>query len=253
MRITIYFEMNKPVTFPIQYNHMLQGFIYNHISEELADFLHDKGFQDKEGGRTFKLFTFSRLNAGRFQIDRVKKTITFSESLSLTISSPWEEFMRQFAETMVVKGLVQLGSYQLLVSSIKVHLKPEITDRLMIKMLSPITVYSTVTKGDGGKLTYYYHPSEKDFRRLVVENLFKKYRAFHQAEPSCNEFTLTPLRVGTKDERIIIFNDTVIKGWMGKYQLDAPSSLIEFAYDAGLGSRNSQGFGLFEALVPINV
>jgi len=48
------------VVLPIQYNHMVQTMIYRLLDEELADFLHEEGFQNKN--RTFKMFTFSRIN-----------------------------------------------------------------------------------------------------------------------------------------------------------------------------------------------
>ncbi|OYD14013.1 hypothetical protein CH333_09390 [candidate division WOR-3 bacterium JGI_Cruoil_03_44_89] len=58
MHIAIEFE-GENLLFPIEYNHIVQGFIYRNIDATLASFLHDKGFVSK--GRSFKLFTFSRL------------------------------------------------------------------------------------------------------------------------------------------------------------------------------------------------
>ncbi len=46
---------------PIHYNELIQAFIYRNLSEDLATFLHNKGFSLSEGKRKFKLFTFSRL------------------------------------------------------------------------------------------------------------------------------------------------------------------------------------------------
>ncbi len=44
MRIKFRFASNEPIVIPVQYNHALQSMIYNNISPELADFLHDQGF-----------------------------------------------------------------------------------------------------------------------------------------------------------------------------------------------------------------
>ncbi|RLI91606.1 MAG: hypothetical protein DRO89_03615 [Candidatus Altiarchaeales archaeon] len=38
-------------------------------------------------------------------------------------------------------------------------------------MLSPLTVYSTLTTGDGKKKTYYYSHYEPDFEELIDRNL----------------------------------------------------------------------------------
>ena len=58
---------------------------------------------------------------------------------------------------------------------------------------------------------------------------------------------IRPIKVDTKRNfHIIIFKDFVIKAWSGIYELNMPHPLIKMAYDAGLGSKNSQGFGMWE-------
>jgi len=42
------------------------------------------------------------------------------------------------------------------------------------------------------------------------------------------------------------YKGTVIKGWMGIYRLKGAVSLLKMALDAGLGAKNSQGFGCVE-------
>jgi CRISPR-associated endoribonuclease Cas6 len=60
-----------PVSLPLYYQHLLQGVVYRSLeNEQLAAFLHDKGF--RQGKRSFKLFTFSRL-FGAHQVDLAKK------------------------------------------------------------------------------------------------------------------------------------------------------------------------------------
>jgi CRISPR-associated endoribonuclease Cas6 len=41
---------------------------------------------------------------------------------------------------------------------------------------------------------------------------------------------------------------TLIKGWMGVYKLEGNSQLIHIGYDTGIGSKNCQGFGMFEII-----
>jgi CRISPR-associated endoribonuclease Cas6 len=40
----------------------------------------------------------------------------------------------------------------------------------------------------------------------------------------------------------------VIKGWTGLYEVKLPEPYFRLAYDAGLGSKNAQGFGMVEVL-----
>lgn len=58
LRISLSSE-NSSLKLPIQYNHLLQGLIYNNLDQVLSNWLHEKGHA--YGARRFKLFTFSRL------------------------------------------------------------------------------------------------------------------------------------------------------------------------------------------------
>jgi CRISPR-associated endoribonuclease Cas6 len=54
--------------------------------------------------------------------------------------------------------------------------------------------------------------------------------------------------VGKQDLRVLEYRGTVIKGWTGLYELDLPEPFFLLAYDSGLGSKNSQGFGMVEVV-----
>jgi len=56
------------------------------------------------------------------------------------------------------------------------------------------------------------------------------------------------LKVRSWDEKVVLFKDTVIKGWMGIYKLKSHPKILKLAYDTGLGSKNSQGFGMWEVI-----
>ncbi len=47
---------------------------------------------------------------------------------------------------------------------------------MIVKTLSPITVYSTLETPDGRKKTYYYNPFKADFKELIIKNLQRKAR-----------------------------------------------------------------------------
>lgn len=118
-------------------------------------------------------------------------------------------------------------------------------------MLSPLTCYSTLKKGDGSRKTYYYSPFEEEFSVLIKENLRKKYKVVF-GNTNGFDFSIKPRRVLPQDQKIIIYNrnrtnkGTVIKAWMGFYELSGSKKALELAYDVGLGAKNSQGFGCWE-------
>ena len=239
MRIAIEFE-GKNLSFPIEYNHLIQGFIYHNIDENLATFLHEKGFMSKE--RRFKLFTFSRL-LGKYRINR--DIIKFDEKVRFWIASPVSDIIESFASNLARRPEVLLGDEKLFVTSIEVKPLQSFEDK-NIFMLSPMTIYSTLLKPDGKKKTYYYNPKEDEFGKLINENIKKKYRAFHSKDPCDLSINITPVKVRASDEKIVIYKGFIIKGWMGFYRIWGDNELLSLAYDTGLGAKNSQGFGMFE-------
>src|SRR5690606_36107141 len=107
---------SSPIRLPIHYNSAVQGMIYKNISEELAEFLHDKGFLYEK--RPFKLFTFSRL-LGEYSIDKITDSITFSNKVSLVISSPVEEFCNQLGNHLLLKDKIQLYNNEVKVEKLE--------------------------------------------------------------------------------------------------------------------------------------
>jgi CRISPR-associated endoribonuclease Cas6 len=65
MRLRIVLNSSNSIKLPKAYNHLLQGFIYKLIDNDLSKFLHTQGY--RYGKRSFKLFCFSRL-FGKFKI-----------------------------------------------------------------------------------------------------------------------------------------------------------------------------------------
>lgn len=242
MRLTIEIESDR-LLLPIHYNYVIQSFIYRNISKKLAKFLHDEGYQTQ--GRRFKLFTFSRI-IGKFSLRPKRGKIEFFGPVNFQIGSPLNNFIEEFANSIARKGMMILSNQRIGISSIKVHFTPKVKDSMKIEMLSPTTVYSTLRTMEGRKKTYYYSPFEDEFSRLVGKNLIKKYRALYRTEPDTSEVSIFPLWVNKNSQCIVKYRGTVIKSWMGRYRLNATPELILLAYDAGLGSKNSQGFGMFD-------
>jgi CRISPR-associated endoribonuclease Cas6 len=226
---------------PLQYNHLLQAAIYSSIEPELAAFLHEKGYIS--GKRTFKLFTFSKL-MGPFQINKMKNTIKFKDKVRLVVSSPVEQFCQSIANGLLTKGNIYIGKCQAEVEKMEVRQLNIDRERVVIRTLSPVVAYSTMLRPDGRKYTCYFQPGEPDYDHLVGNNLRKKYMAFYGQEAPAGEVrvrTSGPVRLHVLD-----YKGTVVKGYSGKLILTGPVELLQMAVEAGLGSKNSQGFGCLE-------
>ena len=243
MRLLIEFRSDRSkvpeIRLPVNYNYLLQGMIYRSLDAGFAEFLHDRGFPG--GGRVFKLFTFSRL-LGEYTM--AGKEIRFKDKMHLIVSSPVDQFCQSLLNGLISRSQIVLGPMELKVESVRVE-KPEVTGELIrIKTMSPVIAYSTLLKPDGGKYTCYFQPGEKEFIRIAGENLRKKYQALYQREAPVGEMavrTLKPPRM-----HILEYKGLIIKGYSGMMEIRGPRELLQVALEAGLGSKNSMGFGCGE-------
>ncbi|MBC7217827.1 MAG: CRISPR-associated endoribonuclease Cas6 [Candidatus Caldatribacterium sp.] len=243
MQLVVEFVGDKEVVLPLEHNHLLQAAIYYQIEQPaLRNFLHEQGFI--LGKRRFKLFVFSRL-MGKFKIDGEKQEIIFTLPCRLVICSPLPVVMEEMAKGLLRQGQICLGRNRLMVESVQVRSTTVTQGCITVRMLSPLTVYSTFD-GAGKSFTYYYSPFEPRFSELVRENLAKKYQIVFGCPARITNFGLTPIDVRERDFKVVRYKGTIVKGWMGKYRLTGDPKFLEIALSAGLGSKNSQGFGCCE-------
>lgn len=237
MQIKIGLTSDSDIVLPIHYNHIVQGFIYNNIDEKLAMFLHNKGFI--KNSRTFKLFTFSNiLKKGR----KIGKSFNFGKNISIIVSSPIDDFCKSIANSMLQNDNLILGSNNLKVGQIELINEELSKEEIIIESLSPIVMYSTLFKADGKKFTYYYQAHEKEFGKLIGENLIKKYNAFYgEGIKFKKEIKIKP--IGKVKQSFVYYKNFIVKGESGRFSVKGDRRLLQIGLDAGFGGKNSQGFG----------
>lgn len=241
MQLSIFFSAPEPVAIPVQYGHLLQGLIYRQMDNPvLRSYLHEHGFTLEK--RRFKLFTFSRLMGQAVTYDSTSKRLVFIPPLRLVICSPISFILQELGTGFLRQARVRLGDVFLEVKEMATIAPKATGQTIRVRMLSPLVVYSTLP-GDGRKYTYYYSPFEPRFTELVARNLAKKHILVYGRQASTNGFAIRPVRVGDRDLKVTYYKDTVIKGWMGEYELSGDPGLLQLALDAGLGAKNSQGYG----------
>jgi len=226
---------------PIHYNYLIQAAIYAALPEEMAARLHDEGFT--AGKRSFKMFSFSRL-MGRFTMDRNAGTISFPEEISFVITSPDIEFFLSLVNNLLTKGQLRLGRSLLLIDEVRFDEQVVEDEVLTVRTLSPVVVYSTLLRPEGGKYTCYYQPGEGEFDKLITANLAKKFEAFNGRQPPEREVRARPL--DRPRLHVTTYKGTVVKGYTCRLKLVGPRELLQIALDAGLGGKGSQGYGCVE-------
>lgn len=240
LRITLKGK-SGPIRLPIHYNRLIQGAIYSSLSEALAEFFHNMGFTS--GKRSLKLFTFSRL-LGRFDIRREKGEILFPQGATLIVSSPIAVFCESLTTGILREGTLRLGGEDVEVNSIEGRELLVESNESILRVLSPIVTYSTMFRPDGRKYTCYFQPGEEEFQTQIWENLRKKYELLYREPAPQGGISIKPL--GQPRMNIVIYENTVIKGYSCRLAVSGPKELIQIGVDAGFGSKNSQGFGCVE-------
>ena len=251
MRILLTFVGKDNIRLPIGYNSFIQALLYKKVSKISAKWLHDVGYS--AGRQSFKFFTFSNfLEAGKF--DDENKTLTFPKSISFLLSSPMNWFLEQITSNLFKDQFVHLGYNKLMMHGINIVPETDVSSTVVkIKMLTPVTLHRTLQNNEGDTKTEFFSPFNSEFSDRINNNLRKKWEALHKNECYSN-IKISPLFEKCNDnEKCIYFGSrvqkrTVVKGWMGQFLLEGDINLIRLAYQTGIGSRNSQGFGMFDIL-----
>ncbi len=244
MRIHIVFEFEE-LKLPFYYNYIIQGLIYENLDKAIAQKLHEKGFEF--GKRSFRLFTFSRL-VGKYKIDSKTKHIIFNQRAELFISSVETDMINSLVNNIIKKDKIKIGNNVCRLSFLEIVEPPNLRRPVKVKALSPIVVYSTLEN----RKVRYYSPLESKWQFKILDNLKRKALALNWSEDKIKKLEnskVEPLEVEDKKHFVLTYyKNTIIKGYMGTYLLDLPEDFLTLAYNAGLGSKNSQGFGMVEVI-----
>ena len=220
---------------PLAYNYLVQSALYADWRAVYPN-LHDTGYQD--GGRRFRLFTFGPLT-GNSRVEN--KTIIFRGLIHLEVRSAVEELIEVLAGALSRRGTMRIGRYELPVVGLYVADALLFRSAATIEMLSPLTVHEPLPDGH----TRYLSPTDEDFPLLLARNLESKLRAAELPYPGF--FGCGPI-VKTLKKRVTTFKGIYVTGYMGRFRLETDPQCMAFLYDTGLGTRNSQGFGMFSIL-----
>jgi len=241
LRIRVSLESERDISLPLSYSYPLQSAIYKILSNVISE-SHDFGLS--VNGRILRPFTFSRLFGHKQRIN--EGSISLTSPIFLHFSSPLEDFVQAFANSLIKNRGIQLLGTTLELRSIEVEPKIPEASSISARTISPITVYSTLMTADGRKKTYFYNPVEKDFAIQIRENLNRKASALGNDARAGESFSF---RLASRPvQRIVKYKDFTQIAWDFRFELQAYPELISIAYDWGLGSKNAQGFGMIKTI-----
>lgn len=245
MQLSVTFSSrNSPIYLPLASSDIIQGFLYRSLSADpaYAGFLHEKGNTD--GIRSFKLFCFSELScAGRYEVNSADRTISYLSDISLEIRSVQPYFIGLLFSRFTSHPTATIGGNTVEVKNPRLGDAHLFSECVRVKTKSPITVYRTEDNGH----TTYFSPEEERFYESVKSNARRKWRSMNGSDKGFS-LKVSPAYGCRYVRRMTRFKSTFITAWHGEFILEGNPQTLDFLYQTGLGSKNSQGFGLFEVI-----
>jgi len=239
MRLKINLKAKNNFKVPFNYNHIVSSIIYNKIMDlDLAHKLHTSN--------TFKFFNFSQLNIPKRKIVK-DGIISRNGVINFYLSSPNDLLIKNIVNGFIDNLEIKFQNETLLVEKIEALRIPDFKEKSEFITLSPINIRDT-QEIDGKLKRVDLSPSDKFFKGIET-NLIKKYCKFNDLESTVKEINVYSEMANVKRKRITIPkgpNTTYHRAYMMDLILEGDFDLIKFAYDVGLGEKNSMGFGMIK-------
>lgn len=243
MRLKINIKSKNNFKVPFNYNHIVSSIIYNKIDDlDLAHKLHSSN--------SFKFFNFSQLNIPNRKIAK-DGIISKNGKINFYLSSPDDLLIKNLVNGFVDDLEIKFKNETLIVEKIEALRTPDFKEISNFKTLSPINIRDSQEIDE--KIKRVDLPPNDKFFRGIETNLIKKYCVYNDIESTGKKIKVYSEMANVKRKRITIPkgpNTTYHRAYMMDLVLEGDTDLIEFAYDVGLGEKNSMGFGMIKYIEP---
>jgi len=259
---------NSPQSF--DYLYALHSLIMENLTKhnrKLAHELHDGLHKNR-----LKLFTFSPLNSAPSpQLvdggEGKRKQLLLGERVWWRIASPWPELSHGIAESLLTAGTIALLNKKFQITGAQLIAPPEFKDEMVWRPFGQSGSICTIwTEKENGKSLPVYpdFTGTPSCQKLIADNLIHKFQRLNEIRPDISSAWLkdadidsiktVPVSVSFiesapgrayKTMRHICKN-VPIQSWRCPVSIKAPLPIQRLIWDCGLGSKNSQGYGLVQ-------
>ncbi len=259
MRMQVTLCVERETVISLNYQHALSGAVYAILEKgdpEHARFLHHEGYSLPESpgdSRRFKGFVFSDLFPQRSDLRDARRGLLrlLPGLMRWHIASPLDEFGRAFASGLLQVGEVRLGESRFPVASVETLPTPVLDGPMKFRCLSPVV--ASVNQ-EGTSACKYLRPSDLEMSERLRQNLLGKHRALFGRAPQDDSLSIEwdskylesrchEKHPGTK---LKAYKDIRIVGVVCPFTMTGSNELMRLALEAGLGEKNSAGFGFVE-------
>lgn len=251
MRIKLHFELENNII-PKDYRILILSFIKNNLEKNF-----NESYKEIYGEKpTVKFFTFSvylpkpKIEKEKIELDRNYFNVLFS----IYDNKQFIEFYNSF-NSMIIKNENKENSYPL--KNNKMRLKNITTinekiissNRAIIKFLSPLVLRRheeiAINEKRKGK-DIYFDFNDSDFNEQINYSVSRLIKDLKLNGVNSN-IKLKPYNDLAR-KTVVSFKNILINSSIGEYILEGDSELLNILYKTGIGSRRSEGFGMFEVI-----
>ena len=241
MRLNLQFVLDKP-TLPVDYRPIFVSFIKRCLSKHYSDVFEE--YYSKQKPITKPLSFAVKVNRPIFN----KDIISFnSEQVLMTFSvgNPRDSIIFYNAFLKSKDNAFPIADSNILkLSSVQVLQNRYIEERIvLIRFLSPLVV--RVHSSDNKDRYLNVNDEQEEFQNHLKEVVKNEVNALAKTNCFTDEFSLEPIKA---QATVVKSFGCMISASLGIFKLTGEPTLINFLYEAGMGSRRSEGFGLFEII-----
>lgn len=242
---------------PLNYQYPLSAAIYKILAladEEYASFLHNKGYSKVGSLKTFKLFTFSDINAPfKIQGDRMILLTSQAELVvSFHLPEAAENFIKGLFELQQIKIADKKSGVFFIVKSVEAISNGIASNKIQEIILQPISPIICGSKNERSHYDYL-SPEHKDFVPQLMYNWKEKYKTLNSTEQADIALADTTIEVifyrNPPKSRLITIKadtpaETKIRGFSNfRLKVQGNQSALELLVNSGVGIYNSLGMG----------
>lgn len=250
MRIKLHFELENNIINK-DYRALILSFIKSSLEKNFKESY--KEIYESKDKPIMKFFTFSvylpkpKIEKDKIELEKNyfnavfsiydnKRFIEFYNSFNSTINKDKEDFYPLKDNKMKLKNITMEN--EKIISS----------NRAIIKFLSPLVLrkHEEITKNEKRKgEDIYLDFNDNDFNEQLNYSVLRLIKDLKLNGIDSN-IKLEPFKTARKtvvDFKNILFNSSI-----GEYIISGDSELLNILYKTGIGSRRSEGFGMFEVI-----
>lgn len=251
MRIKLHFELENNII-PKDYRILILSFIKYSLKKNFKE-SYKEIYESKP---IMKFFTFSvYLPKPKIEKDKIELDKNyFNAVFSIYDNKRFIEFYNSF-NSMIIKNENKEYSYPLKDNKMRLKnitmLNEKIisSNRAIIKFLSPLVLRKheeiAINEKRKGK-DIYFDFNDSDFNEQINYSVSRLIKDLKLNGVNSN-IELKPYN-NLARKTVVSFKNILINSSIGEYILEGDSELLNILYKTGIGSRRSEGFGMFEVI-----